>query len=255
MKVAILAGGFGTRLSEESHLRPKPMVEIGGQPILWHIMKRYSKFGHNEFVILAGYKQQVIKEYFNNYFLHRADVTFDFTAENSLKVHSSSSEPWKVTIADTGLYTMTGGRLLRARNYIGEEPFMMTYGDAVADVDLDSLLAFHNAHGKIATLTSVAVAQKYGVMETEEDGRISSFREKSESDGTVINGGFFVFNKEVFDYLEDGSTVLERKPFETLAASGELFAYRHRGFWQCMDTKREKDLLDKMIEDGNTPWL
>ncbi|MDR0984728.1 MAG: glucose-1-phosphate cytidylyltransferase [Ruminococcus sp.] len=252
MKTVILAGGFGTRISEESHLKPKPMLQIGSQPILWHIMKHYSSFGHNEFIILAGYKQDVIKEYFANYFLHRTDVTFDFVSNNSI-YHNSYSEPWKVTVADTGFNTMTGGRLLRARKYIGDEPFFLTYGDGISDIDINALLKFHTEQKKTATLTAVRTEQRFGILDLNEDG-VSAFREKNDIDGDWINGGFFVFEKEIFSLLKDDETVLEKAPLETLAKNSDLNAYRHTGFWKCMDTKRDMDELNLLWDSGNAPW-
>lgn len=255
VKVVILAGGFGTRISEESHLRPKPMIEIGGQPILWHIMKTYSQFGYNEFIICAGYKQEVIKEYFANYFLHMSDVTFDFTDGGKMTVHNDTSEPWKVTIVDTGLATMTGGRVKRIQPYVGDEPFMLTYGDGVADIDLDALLAYHNEHGRIATITGVNVTQRFGVLDLDESGAINEFREKKNDDGGVINGGYMVLEPAIFDYIEGDSTVFEQEPLTRLAAEGQLDAYRHDGFWQCMDTQREKEKLEQLIASGEAPWI
>ncbi|NWO20406.1 glucose-1-phosphate cytidylyltransferase [Oribacterium sp. oral taxon 102] len=253
MKVLILAGGFGTRISEESHLKPKPMIEIGEMPILWHIMKYYSSYGLNDFIILAGYRQYVIKEYFANYFLHNADITFDMS-NNQMEVHSSASENWRVTVVDTGLRTMTGGRVKRVRDYVKDEPFMLTYGDGVCDVDLDALLRYHRSHGKIATITTVNLAQQKGVLDIAEDGSIRSFREKEEMDGAAINGGFMVFQPELFEYLEGDETVLEQEPMHRLAADGELMSFYHRGFWQCMDTQREKRLLEALWESGRAPW-
>lgn len=253
MKVLILAGGFGTRISEESHLKPKPMIEIGEMPILWHIMKYYSSYGLNDFIILAGYRQYVIKEYFANYFLHNADITFDMS-NNQMEVHSSASENWRVTVVDTGLRTMTGGRVKRVRDYVKDEPFMLTYGDGVCDVDLDALLCYHRSHGKIATITTVNLAQQKGVLDIAEDGSIRSFREKEEMDGAAINGGFMVFQPELFEYLEGDETVLEQEPMHRLAADGELMSFYHRGFWQCMDTQREKRLLEALWESGRAPW-
>lgn len=254
MKVVILAGGFGTRISEESHLRPKPMIEIGGQPILWHIMKIYSSFGYNEFVICAGYKQQIIKEYFANYYLHRSDVTFNFSNGGEVTVHNNVSEPWKVTVVDTGLNTMTGGRIKRIEPYIGREPFLLTYGDGLADIDIDALANFHRADGRLATITGVAVTQRFGVLDIDGAGQISSFREKRKSDGGIINGGFMVMEPEVFDYLEGDSTVFEQRPLERLAEEGQLMAYRHEGFWQCMDTQRDKQQLEALWDSGDAPW-
>ncbi len=255
MKVVILAGGYGTRISEESHLKPKPMIEIGGKPIIWHIMKEYSYHGFNEFIICCGYKQHIIKEWFANYYLHNSDITFDFTNNNEMKVHSNVAEPWKVTLVDTGLNTMTGGRIKRIQPYIGDEPFMLTYGDAVADVDINELIKFHESHGKIATITAVNVGQKFGVLEIDDEGRIDKFREKDTFDGDVINAGYMVLNPKVFEYLEDDTTVFEKAPIENLAAEGELFAYKHDGFWQCMDTQRDRKLLEDMIAQGDAPWM
>ena len=256
MKVVLLAGGFGTRISEESHLKPKPMVEIGGKPILWHIMKYYSTFGHNEFIICCGYKQHVIKEWFANYYLHNSDITFDFTSDNKMVVHNNVSEPWKVTLVDTGLHTMTGGRIKRIKEYVGDEPFMLTYGDGVSNVDLAELLKFHQGHGKIATMTAVNVGQQFGILEINEtDGTIEKFREKSDTDGGVINAGFMVLNPQVFDYIDGDTTVFEREPLERLAGSGQLVAYKHFGFWKCMDTQRDREKLEQMIVENNAPWM
>jgi len=254
MKTVILAGGYGTRIAEESMFKPKPMVEIGAMPILWHIMKHYSAYGFQEFVICAGYRQDVIKEWFSNYYLHTSDVTFDFRDNNKLIVHKSESEPWRVTIADTGLNTMTGGRIKRIQNYVNNEPFFLTYGDAVADVDINRLLEFHKGHGKTVTLTTVNIAQQKGVLDINSDSTIVSFREKEESDGAVVNGGFMVCNPEIFDYLHDDGTVLEQEPMKKLAQKGELKGFYHKGFWQCMDTKRERDLLERLWDGKNAPW-
>ena len=255
MKVVLLAGGFGTRISEESHLRPKPMIEIGGKPILWHIMKYYSSFGFNEFIICCGYKQHVIKEWFANYYLHNSDITLDFTKGNEMTVHNNVAEPWKVTMIDTGLNTMTGGRIKRIQPYVGNEPFMLTYGDGVSNVDLNALVRFHQEHGKIATMTAVNVGQQFGVLEIDKDGTINKFREKNDSDGGVINAGYMVLNPEIFDYIDGDDTVFEKKPLETVAAEGQLKAYMHKGFWKCMDTQREKEQLEKMIASGEAPWM
>lgn len=254
MKVVILAGGFGTRISEESHLKPKPMIEIGGKPILWHIMKGYSYYGFHDFIICCGYKQHVIKEWFADYYLHNSDVTFDFTRGNEMTVHNNVAEPWRVTLVDTGLNTMTGGRVKRVQPYIGNETFFLTYGDGVADVDIPKLLEYHQSHGKIATLTTVNLDQRFGVLEVEEDGRIESFREKAEQDSGCINGGFMCLEPEIFDYLEGDETVFEQKPLQTLVEEGQLMAYRHHGFWQCMDTAREKEKLEKLWNSGKAPW-
>lgn len=254
MKAVILAGGFGTRISEESHLKPKPMIEIGGKPILWHIMKGYSHYGVHDFIICCGYKQHVIKEWFADYYLHNSDVTFDFTRSNEMTVHNNVAEPWRVTLVDTGLNTMTGGRVKRVQPYIGEEPFFLTYGDGVADIHIPELLAFHRSHGKIATLTTVTLDQRFGVLEVEEDGKIGSFREKAEQDGGRINGGFMVLEPAVFDYLEGDDTIFEQNPLQALVEKGQLMAYRHNGFWQCMDTAREKEKLEKLWASGHAPW-
>ena len=253
MKVVILAGGLGTRISEESHLKPKPMVEIGEKPIMWHIMKYYSAFGFHEFIICCGYKQHVIKEWFADYYLHNSDVTFDL-ANNSMEVHNNYSEPWKVTLVDTGLYTMTGGRIRRIRPYVGDEPFMMTYGDGVCNVDLNALKAFHESHGKIATITTVNVAQLKGVLDIDKDNTVTSFREKDEKDNSLINGGFMVLNPGIFDYLVADDTIFEREPMQSLAAEGELKSFYHDGFWQCMDTQREMKKLEELWQSGEAPW-
>lgn len=253
MKVVLLAGGFGTRISEESHLKPKPMIEIGEKPILWHIMKYYSQFGFHEFIVCLGYKQYVVKEFFADYFLHTSDVTFDL-ANNSMEVHNNYSEPWKVTLVDTGLHTMTGGRVKRIRDYIGGEPFMLTYGDGVSNVDLKALEAFHREHGRIATISAVNVGQKFGVLDIDSNNGIHAFREKSDSDGSLINGGFMVLNPEVFSYIDGDHTVFEKEPLENLAKDGELMAYTHKGFWKCMDTQRDKMQLEEMWHSGDAPW-
>ena len=254
MKVVILAGGYGTRISEESQYKPKPMIEIGEMPILWHIMKLYSYYGFNEFVICAGYKQHVIKEWFADYYLHTSDITFDFTEENKMIVHRSKSEPWKVTIVDTGLDTMTGGRIRKVKKYTEGEPFFLTYGDAVADVNIAKLLEFHKSHGKIATISTVSIAQQKGVLNIAEDNTITSFREKADSDGAMINGGFMVMNQEIFDYIEGSQTVFEKGPMNELVKEGQLMSYYHNGYWQCMDTKREKDRLEELWASGEAPW-
>lgn len=253
MKVVILAGGLGTRISEESHLKPKPMIEIGGRPILWHIMKYYSEFGFHDFVICLGYKQYVVKEFFADYFLHTSDVTFDL-ANNKMEVHNNYAEPWKVTLVDTGLHTMTGGRVKRIQPYIGAEPFMLTYGDGVCNVDLEALVKFHKSHGRIATITTVNIGQQKGVLDIGPDNVIRSFREKSDSDGAVINGGFMVMNPQVFDYLKDDQTVFEQEPMQRLASEGELMSFYHDGFWQCMDTQREMKKLEELWQSKQAPW-
>lgn len=254
MKVVLLAGGFGTRISEESHLKPKPMIEIGPQPILWHIMKIYSHYGFRDFIICAGYKQHIIKEYFANYFLHTSDVTFDFTKKNEIMIHQNTAEPWKVTVVDTGLNTMTGGRVKRIQKYVGNETFMLTYGDGVSDVDIKKLVAFHKKHGKYATMTAVNAGQKFGVLEIAKGDKITSFREKSKSDGSMINAGFMVLEPEVFDYIEGDSTIFEKAPLEKLAEDGQLMAYKHDGFWQCMDAMRDKMQLEELWASGKAPW-
>ena len=255
MKVVLLAGGFGTRISEESHLKPKPMIEIGGKPILWHIMKYYSSFGFNDFIICCGYKQHIIKEWFANYYLHNSDITLDFTKGNEMTVHNNVAEPWKVTMLDTGLKTMTGGRIKRIKPYVGDETFMLTYGDGVSNVDLNALLAFHQSHGKIATMTAVNVGQQFGILEIGQDNTINKFREKNDSDGGVINAGYMVLNPGIFDYIKGDETVFEKEPLEKIAAEGQLKAYRHNGFWKCMDTQRDKEQLEKLIAYGEAPWI
>lgn len=254
MKVVILAGGFGTRISEESHLRPKPMIEIGGKPILWHIMKLYSFYGHNDFIICAGYKQHMIKQYFAEYYLHQSDITFDFTDENKMIVHNNVAEPWKVTIVDTGLNTMTGGRIKRVEKYVGGETFMLTYGDGVSNVNIDKLIKYHKQHGKIATLTAVNVGQRFGVLGISENNEINSFREKNDLDGSMINAGYMVLEPKIFDYIKDDRTVFEKEPLETIAKKGQLMAYKHDGFWQCMDTQRDKFNLEKQWNEGKALW-
>ena len=253
MKVVILAGGLGTRISEESHLRPKPMIEIGDKPILWHIMKEYSHFGFNEFVICLGYKQHIVKEFFADYYLYSSDVTFDLS-KNTMEVHNHYAEPWKVTLVDTGLHTMTGGRIARVKEYIGDDTFMLTYGDGVSDVDIGELLKFHRSHGKIGTLTAIAVDQRFGVLDIGKEGVIHEFAEKEEKDSSVVNGGYMVFEPQIFDYIEGDETVFEKDPLKKLAHDDELRAFLHRGFWKCMDTQREKEQLEKLWASGNAPW-
>ncbi|MBP5597668.1 MAG: glucose-1-phosphate cytidylyltransferase [Pseudobutyrivibrio sp.] len=256
MKVVILAGGLGTRISEESQFRPKPMIEIGDKPILWHIMKEYSYYGYNEFVICAGYKQHIIKEWFSDYFLHESDITFDYTSkDNQMIIHETKIDPWRVTIVDTGKNTMTGGRVKRIQKYIGKEPFMLTYGDGVCDVNIEDLVKFHKSHGKLATLTSVTLEQQKGVLDIGGDNAVRSFREKNLSDGASINAGYMVLQPEVFDLLKDDTTVLEKEPLEKLVSMGELMSYCHNGFWQCMDNMRERDRLEYMIDKGIAPWM
>ncbi|HLK28193.1 MAG TPA: glucose-1-phosphate cytidylyltransferase [Puia sp.] len=253
MKVLILAGGFGTRLSEETDVRPKPMADIGGKPILWHIMKIYSHYGFNDFVVLLGYKGYYIKEYFANYFLHQSDITIDLSS-NKLEVHNNSSEPWRVTLLDTGLHTMTGGRIKRAKNYVNNETFFLTYGDGVSDVDIPKLLDFHKKHGKSVTITSVQPEGKFGALEIGNDNNVSSFMEKPKGDGSWINGGFFVCNPEIFDYIEDDHTIFEKEPIEKLSAAGEVYTFKHNGFWKCMDTLRDKTQLNNLWDSNNAKW-
>jgi len=254
MKVLILAGGYGTRLSEETVSIPKPMVEIGGKPIVWHIMKHYSKYGFNEFVLLLGYKSYVFKEYFANYFLHQSDVTFNL-ATNEMKVHQNTSEPWTVTLLDTGLDTMTGSRIRHAKKHVGDETFCLTYGDGVGNIRIDEALAFHRSHGKAATVTSVQPAGRFGAIESGSDGQITNFMEKPAGDGAWINAGYFICEPKVFDYIEDSdATIWERGPLEGLARDGEMFSFQHGGFWRCMDTLRDKQQLNSMWDSGDAPW-
>ena len=253
MKVVLLAGGFGTRLSEETEIKPKPMIEIGGKPILWHIMKIYSHYGYNDFIVCLGYKGYVIKEYFANYFLHMADVTFDM-ANNKMEVHHKHAEPWKVTLVDTGANTMTGGRIKRVQSYIGDEPFMVTYGDGVPNVDINALVEFHKKHRSIGTMTAVQPSGRFGALDMSNDNKVLSFKEKPKSDDAWINGGFFVFQPEIFDYIEGDSTVFEKSPLENLAKQEKLFSYRHSDFWKPMDTLREKNEMEGLWSSGNAPW-
>jgi len=253
MKAVILAGGLGTRLSEETSTRPKPMVEIGGKPILWHIMKMYSSHGINDFVICCGYKGYVIKEYFANYFLHMSDVTFNMR-DNSMEVHNKRAEPWSVTLVDTGDHSMTGGRLRRVRDYVkDEEAFCFTYGDGVGDIDIAETIRFHKAHGKAATLTATYPPGRFGALDIRQ-GQVMSFKEKPKGDGAMINGGFFVLTPKVLDYLTDDSTIWEQEPLNNLASDGQLMAYEHHGFWQPMDTLRDKNHLEELWDSGNAPW-
>ena len=255
MKVVLLAGGFGSRISEESQFKPKPMIEIGGMPILWHIMKEYAYYGYTEFIICAGYKQEYIKEWFANYFLHNSDVTFDYRGgNNEMTVHQTIMEPWKVTVVDTGYNTMTGGRIKRIQRYIENETFLMTYGDGVSDVNIAELVEFHKKHGKLVTMSAYNPGQRFGVLDIDENGRINEFREKTSGDGSLINIGYMVCQPEFIDYIDGDETVLEKKPLETVAKLGELMAYKHTGFWQCMDTVREKEQLEKMWNNNNAPW-
>lgn len=255
MKVVILAGGYGTRISEESHLKPKPMIEIGEKPILWHIMKIYSHYGYNDFIICLGYKGYVIKEYFANYYLHTSDVTFDFTNNNMVTIHNNVSEPWRVTLVDTGLDTMTGGRIKRIKKYVGNERFMLTYGDGVTDVDINELEAYHEQAGGYITMTAIQPGGRFGVLDIDDaTHRIERFVEKSLEDGGWINGGFMVVEPQVFDYIEGDDTIFERDPLEKLAKEGKLIAYKHYGFWQCMDTMRDKGILENLWKQNIAPW-
>lgn len=253
MKVVILAGGFGTRISEESHLKPKPMIEIGDKPILWHIMKQYASFGFNDFIICCGYKQYVIKEYFANYFLHNCDITFDFSNENNMIIHNNQAEPWKVTMVDTGLNTMTGGRIKKVGKYLENDTFMLTYGDGVSNINIAHLLKFHKEHGKLGTMSAAQPEGRFGVLDLE-DNLIKSFREKSKDDSGWINCGFMVMEPAVLDLIKDDQTIFEKQPLEGLSQQGELMCYRHKGFWQCMDTMRDKEKLEKMWETNSAPW-
>lgn len=255
MKVVLLAGGLGTRISEESHLKPKPMIEIGDAPILWHIMKSYSHYGFNEFIICAGYKQNVIKDYFANYYLYKSDVTFDFTKGNEMTIHNNVSEPWKITIVDTGYSTLTGGRIKRVAPYIGNETFMLTYGDGVCDLNISELVEFHKQSGKKATMTAVQPGSRFGTMDIDDNGVITSFAEKSKTAAGWINGGYMVLEPEVLDYIEGDNTIFERDPMERLAQEKELVAYKYDGFWQCMDTMRDKNYLEELIAAGKAPWM
>lgn len=255
MKVVILAGGFGTRISEESVFKPKPMIEIGDKPVLWHIMKGYATQGFNEFIICAGYKQHVIKEWFADYFLHTSDITFDYTnGDNEIIVHNKYIEHWKVTVVDTGLNTMTGGRIKRIYEYLGNEPFMLTYGDAVADINIHKLLEFHKSHGKIGTISVYNFGQNKGVLDIGKNGIVKAFREKSDLDGDLINIGFMVMNPEIFSRIKGDQTVFEQEPLNSLVKDKELVSYTHKGFWQCMDTLREKQQLEELWNNGNAPW-
>jgi glucose-1-phosphate cytidylyltransferase len=254
MKVVLLAGGFGTRISEESQFKPKPMIEIGGMPILWHIMKLYSYYGFNEFVICAGYKQHVIKEWFADYFLHTSDITFDFTKDDAIIVHNKHAEQWRVTVVDTGLNTMTGGRLKRVKEFIGEESFFMTYGDGVSNVDIPATLEYHRGHGKLATMTAIKPDSRFGVLDLTEANGVRAFREKNELDSGWINAGFMVLDPKVLDYVTDDTIMFEREPLEQIAEEGQLMCYKHEGFWQCMDTFRDKERLERLWIDGKAPW-
>ena len=254
MKVVILAGGYGTRISEESHLKPKPMIEIGGKPIIWHIMKHFSAYGHTEFIICAGYKQYYIKEYFVNYFLHNSDITIDLTKKDNITVHSNFSEPWKVTIVDTGLDTMTGGRIKRIKEYIKDETFLITYGDGVSDVNISELVNFHNKNRKKVTITSIKPEGRFGILETTNAGLITAFREKNKNDVGWINGGYMVSEPDFLNYINDDSTVLEKEPFEKLVLEKDIMVFKHTGYWQCMDTLRDKLKLEELWLNNKAPW-
>ena len=255
MKALILAGGFGTRLSEETDIKPKPMVEIGGKPILWHIMKTYSHYGINDFVILLGYKGYYIKEYFSNYFLHQSDVTIDMSNGN-MEVHNNSSEPWKVTLLDTGLNTMTGSRIKRAKAHIGSEPFMLTYGDGVTDLNINDTLKFHQKHGGLVTMTSAQPEGRFGALNINENNQVSMFKEKPKGDGSWINAGYFICQPEVLDYIGNGDDIVfEQDPLKKLAEDGQIYTYKHRGFWMPMDTLRDKIHLNEMCKNNNATWM
>jgi glucose-1-phosphate cytidylyltransferase len=253
MKVVILAGGLGTRISEETVARPKPMIEIGGKPILWHIMKIYSHFGFHDFIICLGFKGYIIKEYFSNYFLHMSDVTFDMR-HNSMQVHQQYAEPWKVTLVETGLETMTGGRVKRIAPYIGDETFMLTYGDGVSDVNIEELVRFHKSKGKVATVTATQPAGRFGSLRIDSGDMVNAFQEKPAGDGSWINGGFFVLEPHILDRIAGDATFFEKEPLEGVARDGQLVAYRHRGFWQPMDTLRDKNHLEELWKSGEAPW-
>lgn len=255
MKTVILAGGFGTRISEESQFKPKPMVELGGMPILWHIMKLYSHHGFHDFIICSGYKQHFIKKYFADYFLHTSDITYDFTnGKNEMTIHRNVSEPWKVTVVDTGLNTMTGGRVKRVQDYLEGEPFMLTYGDGVSDLDITALVRFHQSHGKLVTMSAYNIGQRFGVLDVDSEGCVEEFREKLQGDVNLVNIGYMVMEPGFLDYIEGDETVLERAPLERVAREGQLMAYKHTGFWQCMDTVREKEALEQLWASGQAPW-
>ena len=255
MKAVILAGGFGTRLSEESHLRPKPMIEIGDAPILWHIMKYYSCYDVNDFIICCGYKGYMIKEYFAEYYLHRSDVTFDFSRGGSMTIHSNVAEPWRVTVVDTGLRTQTGGRIRRIRKHVRDERFLLTYGDGLSDIDLRKLIETHEKSGKTVTLSAIQPGGRFGVLDiNDRDGAIIGFQEKAREDSAWINAGFMVMEPEVFDYIDSDDTVFERDPLELLSANGKLGVFKHHNFWQCMDSARDRGLLERLWNDGKAPW-
>lgn len=253
MKVVLLAGGFGTRISEESHLKPKPMIEIGDKPILWHIMKSYSYYGFNDFIICCGYKGYLIKEYFANYYLHNCDVTFNFSKDNEMTIHTCVSEPWKVTLVDTGLNTMTGGRIKRVKDYINNDTFMLTYGDGVSNINIKELVGFHKQNGRIATLSAIHPEGRFGVLDLQ-GNQVNAFREKSQNDTGWINAGYMVLEPEIIDYIEGDNISFEREPLEAVAKKGQLVAYKHEGFWQCMDTLRDKEKLESLWSNGQAPW-
>jgi len=254
MKVVILAGGFGTRISEESQFKPKPMIEIGGMPIMWHIMKEFSAFGYNEFIICAGYKQEYIKQWFNNYSLYANDVSFDFSKKGEITIHNKHTEQWKVTVADTGLRTQTGGRVKRIRDYVGDETFILTYGDGVSNININELVSSHKKSGKIGTISVYNFGQDKGVLELGDRDEVKAFREKSDLDGDLINIGFMVLEPAFFDYIDGDDTILEKSPMNKLVQEKQLSAYVHKGFWQCMDTLREKEKLEKAWNEGRAPW-
>lgn len=254
MKVVILAGGFGTRISEESHLRPKPMIEIGDKPILWHIMKHYSYYGYNEFVICLGYKGHMVKEFFMDYYLYASDITFDFSNNNKMIIHNNVSEPWKVTLVDTGLNTMTGGRIKRIQEYIGNETFMLTYGDGVSDINIEELVNYHSLHNKIVTISAIQPGGRFGMLDIDDKNNVNRFAEKSKEEGGWINGGFMVLEPQIFEYIKGDNTVFELEPLSEVAREGNLIAYKHHGFWQCMDTQRDKALLEEMWQNSKAPW-
>ncbi|WP_152397010.1 glucose-1-phosphate cytidylyltransferase [Paenibacillus guangzhouensis] len=254
MKVVILAGGYGTRISEESHLKPKPMIEIGEKPILWHIMKGYSYHGYHEFIICLGYKSYSIKEYFANYYLYGSDVTFNFNNQNETIIHNDTAEPWKVTLVETGKDTMTGGRIKFIQKYVGQEPFMLTYGDGVSNIDIEKLVAFHQSHGKLATVTATQPHGRFGALQLAEDDRVDGFQEKPKGDGGWINAGFFVLQPEVFDYIEGKHTSFEKEPLASLVNDQQLVAYKHHGFWHPMDTMRDKNILENLWNTGQAAW-
>jgi glucose-1-phosphate cytidylyltransferase len=254
LKVVILAGGYGTRISEETIVKPKPMIEIGDKPILWHIMRIYSQCGYNEFIICLGYKGYLIKEFFAHYFLHESDVTFDLRSHNQTIVHRQFAEPWKVTLVDTGKDTMTGGRVKRIRKYVGDEPFLLTYGDGLADIDIGELVAYHHSHGKLATVTAVQPGGRFGMLDVDKENNVRGFHEKPAGDGNWINGGFFVMQPEVFEYIAGDETLLEKEPLETLAKDGQLAAYKHKGFWHPMDTMRDRNYLEEIWKSNTSGW-